>query len=326
MASQALAERTIRRHGGSYNPEEFYRFLNVTFHDFEAEVYDEAHLYMWESLPQQFVLLVDDWLAACSGAPSKMRMLDIGCGTGLASDSLLRTAIGPRIESVDLLDISPAMLRRASERALGWRTPAKCYQGMLEALPAGKTYDLIAACSLLHHVPDVCAFLRSVRARQAGGGVFLHLQDPNGDYFDDPELKRRVAEHTPRHRLPEWAYRFTPSRIAGRLYRELTGTQGQDLISKTNRALLERGMIATPLSTEEVYALIDIHVHDGHGISLKEMASFLPEYKCVSQRAYVFYGRFWSQLPPRLKKLEEALSIRRELGGSEIGAIWKLLA
>src|SRR5208337_3559431 len=94
------AHSTIRgimdRHGVRCSPEDFHQSVNVLFHNFESEIYDREHLDMWESLPRQFELLVGDWLRCNSPAPAEIHLLDIGCGTGLASDCLLKTSIGSR--------------------------------------------------------------------------------------------------------------------------------------------------------------------------------------------------------------------------------------
>ncbi len=327
LQSVSEARSTIRgimdRHGARGSPEEFHQSVNVLFHDFESEIYDQGHRDMWESLPRQFELLAGDWLRRDPHAPAEIRLLDIGCGTGLASDCLLKTAIGGNIKTIDLLDTSRSMLQRASERASGWKAPAICHEGLLNALPPGRQYELIVACSVLHHVPDLPAFLGGVRGLQAPGGVFLHLQDPNGDFLDDAELRQRTARVS-RRLLPEWACRFTPRRIFGRIHRELTGKQGQDFVSKTNRALLEKGIVTTLLSVHEIFSITDIHVQDGEGISISRMESWLPDYECLSRRSYGFFGMLHSALPRRRQPMEEELIARQALNGLHIAAAWKL--
>jgi SAM-dependent methyltransferase len=310
------------RHGVRCSPEEFHRSVNVVFHDFESEIYDQVHRDMWESLPRQFELLAGDWLRSDPLAPAGIRLLDIGCGTGLASDCLLKTVLGGRIQSIDLLDTSRSMLQQASKRAAGWKTLAVCHEGLLNALPPGKQYELIVTCSVLHHVPDLPEFLAAVSALQTAGGAFLHLQDPNGDFLADPELRRRMALASPAP-FAEWASRFTPRRIAGRIYRELTGKQGQDYLSKTNRALIEKGVIATPLSVHEIFSITDIHVQDGEGISISSMESWLPDHACLSRRSYGFFGKLWSTLPKGQRRMEEDLIASHALNGLHIGALWR---
>src|SRR5208283_4504981 len=131
--------------------------------------------------------------------------------------------------------------------------------------PPGKQYELIVTCSVLHHVPDLPTFLAAVRNLQTAGGVFLHLQDPNGDFLDDPELRQRLARASQRP-FTEWVRRFTPRRILGRISREMTGKQAQDYHSSTNRARKYNRHVATPRSVPGRYYLTGIQVQEGKRI------------------------------------------------------------
>ena len=96
MSQTAEALRPIleimRRHGAQCTAEEFHAAVNVTFHNFESEVYDQEHVDMWESLPQQFDLFADDVLHSVPALPASLLVLDIGCGTRLASHCILQSA------------------------------------------------------------------------------------------------------------------------------------------------------------------------------------------------------------------------------------------
>jgi hypothetical protein len=107
------------------------------------------------------------------------------------------------------------------------------------------------------------------------------------------------------------------------IYRELSGQGAQDYITKTNRALLEKNIIRRPLSPTDLWAITDIHVGDGEGISIERMKHWMPDYGLVSQRAYGFYGELWSALPASLRKAEEALIARRSANGQYAGALWQ---
>jgi SAM-dependent methyltransferase len=323
MDPEAIIGRIMERHGGRGSVAEFHQAVNVTFHEFESEVYDREHADMWESLPSQFALLVDDWMGSDPAVPGEIRLLDIGCGTGLATASILRTRVGTRVKSVHLVDTSPSMLRRASQRASQWNVAATYQEGLLDSVPGEGRFDMIVTCSVLHHIPHLPPFLNTVRKLQADGGVFLHLQDPNGDFRNDPVLRERMSRHS-RRLCPEWARRFTPQRVLARLSRELSGKQGQDYVSKTNRTLVEKGFLETPLSVQELFEITDIHVQDGEGISIEAMKSWLPDYHCLSQRSYAFMGELWSTLPRRSRKMEEDLIAAKARNGFHTGAIWKL--
>jgi len=315
----------MTRHGATCRVEEFHNAVNVTFHDFESEVYDEEHRDMWQSLPQQIDLLAGDCLPYWQGDSRKLDVLDIGSGTGLASDAVLRSKIGSRIRSIDLLDSSPSMLRRVAERARGWSIPTTSHLGYLDSLPVGRRYGLIITSSVLHHVPDLAAFLRSVRSVQADGGVFLHIQDPNGDFLDDPELRQRMAENS-RRILPESVRRFSPRRVATAVIRRMKGQQGVGYIWKTNRTLIEKGIITSPLTVHELYSITDIHatLGDQKGICISEMRSWLPDYNCIGQRSYGFFGELWASLSRTRKKEEERLIAAHALNGFHVGAAWKI--
>jgi 2-polyprenyl-3-methyl-5-hydroxy-6-metoxy-1,4-benzoquinol methylase len=313
----------MNRHGAECSPEEFHEAVNITFHDFEAEVYDQEHSDMWESLPREFNRLAADCAAASTGVDG-LEVLDIGCGTGLATDCLLRSELGSKIGSVNLLDTSRTMLKRVAKRAEGWGVPVTIHEGRLEALPDSRKYSLIVTCSVLHHIPDLPLFLQAIRKFQAPGGFYMHLQDPNGEYLLDPEYLDRVSQATPRRLVPEAVRRFAPKRVFGRLYRELTGKHEDSYCSKTNRVLLERGIIRSPLSVAEIYTITDIHVVDGDGVSVRKMMQWMPDYDLISQRSYAFFGKLWSSLPPHFQRLEEDLAEKKTPNGLHIGALWKL--
>jgi SAM-dependent methyltransferase len=314
----------MRRRGASCSPEQFQSAVNVTFHKYESEVYDELHQDMWQSLPKQFQLLAGDCLSHQAHLPNSLHVLDIGCGTGLASDCLLKTDLGRRIGSIDLLDTSASMLRRASERARSWRVPVRSLEGLLDSADLRDKYDLIVTCSVLHHVPDIPGFLGIVRKLQKGGGIFMHLQDPNGDFLGDPELKARMEQEE--KRSSQRTSRFHPRRILARLYRELTGEQGNDYIAKTNRELVASGVLKEPLTVTELFTITDIHVVDGKGVSVSEFRGLLPEYRLIVQRSYGFMGVLQTSLPHALRAEEQRLIDSQAPNGFHVGAVWSSLA
>src|ERR1700726_1933862 len=102
----------LKRYGVRCSPSEFYEQVNLHFHAAESAVYDEVHRDMWdETLPLQFKLLTSDCTAI---APKgKLRVLDIGCGTGLSAEAFLKTSLGSATGEIHLLDTSKEMLEVA---------------------------------------------------------------------------------------------------------------------------------------------------------------------------------------------------------------------
>src|SRR5580700_8023787 len=137
----APIKRVMDRHGACCSPEEFHAAVNVTFHNFEAEVYDREHSDMWKSLPREIYRLAND-CAEAAGGQHDLSLLDIGCGTGLATHCLLKSGLAARIKSIELLDTSRSMLKQAEKRVAGWNRPFTINEGLIEDLPKGRKYSL----------------------------------------------------------------------------------------------------------------------------------------------------------------------------------------
>lgn len=97
-----------------------------------------------------------------------------------------------------------------------------------------------------------------------------------------------------------------------------------DYIQRTNDSLLKAGVIQSTLPPAEIYAITDIHVHEGGGISFAALKSWLADYKCISHRSYGFYGLLSSELEPQMQATEQELSESRALNGFFLGAAWRL--
>jgi len=320
-----LIRPIYERHATSASVEEFHRQVNLHFHAVESSIYDQIHCEMWESLPAQFDLLAQDALASGTQARN-LRLLDIGCGTGLSSDLLLKSALGEFITDVCLLDTSREMLDRALARSAGWGKRAEGKIGLVSDLPAA-TYDVVVTCSVLHHIPRLDDFLAEIARRQGEGGIFLHLQDPNRDCQADPELRERCEElrRTEEARKPSRAAklmrRWNPVRLAKRI---ATGP-GTSYIDGVNHSLMDAGVLRSPLSDEQIWTITDIHDAPGHsaGISLTEMRGWMGSYDMVSARSYGFFGKLISNLPESFARRETELRERNAQDGHFLSAAWR---
>jgi SAM-dependent methyltransferase len=304
-------QEIMARCGATCSFEDFQRELNLVFHRFESDVYDREHRCMWLSLPRQFALISSDVLSVNPSRP--LRLLDIGSGTGLSTELLLQTEIGKRIKRVTLLDTSAEMLAKASRRAKRWRIPFSTHHGLLESLH--EEADIILACSVLHHIPDIPGFVRQVIERLPRGGTFVHLQDPNGDYLYSAETQGRIKEL---ESLPKRPILFL-DRIKDHVRRQLGILS---YLQKVNHSLLERGIIRTPMSDEDIWSFTDIHDLGGAGISISEIQSLFPLLRKVSHRSYSFFGRQWSELPIVFQAEETRLTEQHSLTGATVAAGW----
>jgi SAM-dependent methyltransferase len=308
----------MEAHGVTATPGTFHSAVKIAFFACGAACYDETYRSHWESLPEQFQRISSDFLTKVAPFSTKMSALDVGCGTGMSAEMLLATRLGSFIRQIDLLDPSDEMLKLAATREGLRSTGHRPIRGVIQDLPARYKYDVIAAGCVLQHVPDLPDFLRQIALRQRQGGIFLHLQDPNGDFLNDSERLERVA------RLAR-TRRVLPSTLLKRLSTARPWSRNREReshIDRVNAMLIQQKTIATRMTAAEIRMAVDLPAHDGRGISLRAMQALLPEYELVSSRSYAFFGELVSDLPPRYQKEERALAAQRAENGSQIAAVW----
>lgn len=314
----------IKKTGSTLSPAEFHHTINVVFHDIEAAHYDAIHAQMWDSLQEQISLLVDDVLRK-SDPSASLRLLDVGCGTGLSTELLLRTKLGDRITDITLVDTSPNMLREAEKKAGNWNRKFTLRNTDVTAMD--EKFDVIIVCSVLHHIPDLQQFLSRIDAIQNPGGIFIHLQDPNGDSMNSPESVQRVASYEKNKKKPRLKKRllaFVPKKLKNKVNRLLGRKVYTDIV---NDKLIDKKAIRKRMTPEEIWSVTDIHVEDlpfsvGSGISMKFLKETLKNYTLVNTRSYGFFGFLKSELEPSFQEKEQALIDANRTDGRHVSAVW----
>ncbi|HEX8563105.1 MAG TPA: class I SAM-dependent methyltransferase [Flavobacterium sp.] len=311
----------IKKTGSTLSPADFHSVVNVVFHDAEAPHYDAMHKGMWESLQQQMDLLVSEVIHKGNMADQQLHLLDIGCGTGLSTQLLLNSKLGPQISKVTLADTSPMMIQIAKARATEWDIDHELLNCGIAQI-TGK-YDVILICSVLHHIPDLQEFLEQVNRLQNIGGIVIHLQDPNGDAFEDPEYISRMAEFG---KARCNTAKPSPLKAIKKKIKRFIGKK--DYIDLVNDELLKRNVIKSRMTADEIWSVTDIHVEDlpfsaGKGISLELIAKHLSEYQQITRRSYGFFGPLKSELPTEYQIQEEHLIRENQLNGRHIAATWQ---
>jgi predicted TPR repeat methyltransferase len=103
-------------------------------------------------------------LLAEAGVARGLRVLDLGCGTGLSG-----VALAPFAARLEGLDLSPRMLAEAGRRSL---YQALHQADLLDFLPAHPaSYGLVAAVDVLNYLGDLAPVLRAMATALAPGGV-----------------------------------------------------------------------------------------------------------------------------------------------------------
>src|SRR5258705_5354116 len=153
-----------------------------------------------------------DWIDQQARIPGK-RIVDIGCGGGILSDSMARR--GAKVLGIDL---ATKALRVAQLHALEVETPNVEYREIAaEALAeeSPEQFDIVTCMEMLEHVPDPSSVVRACSTLvKPGGWVFFSTINRNAKAF---VLAIVGAEHVLKM-LPkgthEYAKVIRPSQLA----------------------------------------------------------------------------------------------------------------
>ncbi len=117
---------------------------------------------------------------------SGLRILDLGCGTGLAG-----AVFKPRAARLDGIDLSPAMIEKAQARNIYDALRV----GDIE-IARGDKYDLVLAADTLVYLGDLAALFHAVAAELAEDGYFLFTTEAKaGSGFElGPKRRWRHSE------------------------------------------------------------------------------------------------------------------------------------
>ncbi|WP_181691503.1 methyltransferase domain-containing protein [Natronomonas sp. LN261] len=165
------------------------------FYKYLSRVYDTINPFIWNEAMRDEAL---EWFGIEAGD----RVLDVGCGTGFATEGLLA-----HTEEVWGLDQSAHQLEKAFEK-FGKRDRVKFHRGDAERLPfADDSFDAYWSSGSIEYWPDPVAALREARRVTKPGGsvlvvgpdyptstVFAKLADAIMLFYDAEEADRMFAE------------------------------------------------------------------------------------------------------------------------------------
>jgi SAM-dependent methyltransferase len=141
----------------------------------EARSYlDGAPHLKHRSLRKLYGSVIDEVFASIE--PKAPRVLDLGTGEGSATEVFLR-----RGAHVTAVDDSPAQLAKLRKRCAEFRDSLDVVEGRADAVLRARRderWDVVAAVSFLHHVPDYLAFVHDAAGVVGTDGVFVAFQDP----------------------------------------------------------------------------------------------------------------------------------------------------
>jgi ubiquinone/menaquinone biosynthesis C-methylase UbiE len=144
------------------------------FYKYLSRIYDEINPFVWnEQMRAEAISMLE--------LEERDRVLDVGCGTGFATEGLLE-----HVDEIHGLDQSSHQLERAYAK-FGKDGPVRFYRGDAERLPFGDdAFDVVWSSGSIEYWPDPVATLREFRrVVEPGGSVLVVGPDaPNSTLFE----------------------------------------------------------------------------------------------------------------------------------------------
>jgi ubiquinone/menaquinone biosynthesis C-methylase UbiE len=310
----------MRRYGATCSAQEFHWAVTQAYETAEAPRRDVQH----ESLFPGLEPVWHELLARAATHPKeKLRVLDVGAGTGLVG-TFMEMHLPGRVASLTMLDPCAAMLEKCRRRAELFSFPCEYRQGDVGELAEEERFDVITINSVLHHTVELPAFFARVRTLLSPHGWFLAADDRRADAVDDLELRTR-------HQAWCAARRDFGQEGWARLCHFVRDTMGlpdhSPVAWETSNLLLERQIIRRPMPMASIVEVTNFNVPYGRGgvhrgISLAHMKEWLPGLSSVANYTYQHFGAPWSSLSRAEQEQEENWWAARDPHGELLASAW----
>ncbi|MFA9425619.1 methyltransferase domain-containing protein [Natronorubrum sp. A-ect3] len=149
------------------------------FYKYLSKVYDQINPFIWnEEMRTEALELLD--------LENDMTVLDVGCGTGFATEGLLE-----HVDEIYALDQSEHQLEKAYAKFGKRAPPVHFHRGDAERLPfATDTFDVVWSSGSIEYWPNPILALREFRRVLKPGGQVLVV----GPNYPDNILAQKLAD------------------------------------------------------------------------------------------------------------------------------------
>lgn len=293
--------------------------VNRIFHAFEAEEYDRRHPEIHDQLPalwREMLELVN------RGEPRAWSVLDVGAGTGFATEQALRHLSAAAFRRVTCFDPSREMLARCRARI----APLVTHAEFLEHLPqVTGTYNLLLTNSVLHHLPDVERTLHSIEMLLTKDASWIAGHEPSSRFYMNPECWGHLRAF---RRSNRWTRFLRPDKYLARIRRLVVGDPLTGSAKQAHRA----GLFGRVPSPTVIDSLVDFGVaktldeaRAGRGLDVRRLEQLLAgRWELQFMRSYSYMGEiFEGGLPASWRKSCAELRQRFPEDGANFCSVWR---
>lgn len=307
--------------------------VNKIFHAFEAPNYDRRHPEIHQQLPAYWQEMITQ--AGVAPRSGGWRILDFGCGTGFASEQILRHLPTEQISSLVCYDLSSEMIDRCREK-MAPRFPAAQFTSDPGSLQDYGPFDLLLTNSLLHHLPDPRATIRQLSDLLDSGALWLAGHEPSTRYYKNPEclsLYNRFTRASQGRRGKNWWRHLSPTALGARWHRTIAKLRSPKRLAA--RAAYKQGLFGRRPTPHVIDRIVDFHVAHtadeaaaGRGFDIDRLQAELHgEWQLRWEFSYSYMGTFAeSRLPVEWRQACQKLAHDFPRDGANLCALWRRAA
>lgn len=298
--------------------------LNKLYHACEARDYDSKHPEVHKHLPPLWKEMIAYVIQ--HGENRTWRVLDFGCGTGFEAQQLARNLPRGSIAGLICYDPCPEMLDRC-RATVSSLVPKAVFWSNLESASLTEPCNLLVTNSVLHHLPDPVAAIRTLLPLLTPDAFWLAGHEPSNRFYRNAECVRAYERFAREHR---WRRFLTLKNYVRRLQRAM-GLES-DPASHAAIEAFRKGLFKRKPSAYVVGRLVDLHVahgtgemESGRGLDLDVLQQELKEaWSLCWVRSYSFMGPFHEGLlPAKWVRLCRELARRFPDDGANFCSVWR---
>jgi len=248
MTHRQKMQAYLMEHHVAMGVDEFVLVTSNIYHAYEAQTYDTRHLSIEYS--KKYWQKVTDYLSHTFAGQTALSVLDFGCGTGFATERLLRSELNPNIGRIICYDLSADMVNVCAQKFAGDArvTFFADASGRAAMLAGNGQYDVIVCNSLMHHILEPDSVFALVAGMLKPGGIFIMGHEPNKSFYENRILQSIST-----------LFRIY-KRINRKLFPGLSRGSTADIAKSTHEALISKRIVPVAFPPVIIPKFVDIHV------------------------------------------------------------------
>lgn len=252
MQTKQLISDFLKKHEINVPVGDFVEITSNIYHKYEAKDYDNFHFGIKLSEPywERTLLRVQNLVQE----KDSLKLLDFGCGTGFATEQILKSRLKNKCSQITCYDLSQDMVAECKKKfgAFSEINFLSDREGFEELKKNNGNFDVIICNALIHHILDHETLFELFDDSLTKDGILIIGHEPNRSFYQNIILQGVSKVY----RL----YKKGSNKITRKLLLKNSLPKSFDLCDLTYKHLLKEGYISKTFPKQIIQKFVDIHV------------------------------------------------------------------